>query len=262
MKKSGREYSVLEVLEGMKQKIFSEREQNFREEWLPVGKHSGCLEFPQKMKGSLSAGEVDLPATIRTAVENGRTFGNGWKPEAGDLRLKRFRRKKQVSILFLVDASRSQGAMERLSFAKSAVLSILGQAYSSRDRVGMVVFGNRKAELVLPLTKSVDFAAGRMKALKARGNTPLAMGIRKSISVLELEKRKKPEETGILVILTDGKANFDTQEGRPWDLALKACGELKQKRVPVLVIDTENSVFGMGMARQIADCAGADYVKI
>ncbi|WP_256443732.1 hypothetical protein [Blautia sp. MSJ-36] len=31
---------------------------------------------------------------------------------------------------------------------------------------------------------------------------------RKAIEVLETEKRKNPEEPGILVILTDGKANL------------------------------------------------------
>lgn len=68
-----------------------------------------------------------------------------------------------------------------------------------------------------------------MEELKARGNTPLAMGIRKALKVLEAEKRKNPEETGILVMLTDGKANFDTREGKPWSLALKAAEELKRK---------------------------------
>lgn len=101
-----------------------------------------------------------------------------------------------------------------------------------------------------------------MEELKARGNTPLAMGIRKALKVLEAEKRKNPEETGILVMLTDGKANFDTQEGKPWFLALKAAEELKRKGVPVLVIDTENSVFGMGLARQLSDAAGGKYVKL
>ena len=76
------------------------------------------------------------------------------------------------------------------------------------------------------------------------------------------EKRKNPEETGILVMLTDGKANFDTREGKPWSLALKAAEELKRKGVPVLVIDTENSVFGMGLARQLSDAAGGKYVKL
>ena len=246
----------------MKQEIFLKREQQSRKEWLPGGKHSGSLVIPSGQEEILRAGEVDLPASVRAALESGRIRGEDREIRACDLRLKRFRRKNKVSILFLVDASRSQGAKERLSFAKSAVLSILRRAYSDRDRAGMVVFGNRKAELILPFTGSVDFAARPMEELKARGNTPLAMGIRKALKVLEAEKRKNSEETGILVMLTDGKANFDTREGKPWSLALKAAEELKRKGVPVLVIDTENSVFGMGLARQLSDAAGGKYVKL
>ena len=85
----------------------------------------------------------------------------------------------------------------------------------------MVVFGNRKAELILPFTGSVDFAARPMEELKARGNTPLAMGIRKALKVLEAEKRKNPEETGILVLLTDGKANLTPGRESPGLLPLR-----------------------------------------
>lgn len=264
MKQSGRECSVLEVLEGMKQEIFSRREHKAGKEWLPYGKHSGSLEIPDGRRVP-EGSQVDLCATIRSVVESGRPVREeqgGLLLSPRDLRLKRFRRKKQVCILFLVDASRSQGSMERLSFAKSAVLAVLEQAYSDRDRVGMVVFGNRKAEVVLSFTKSVDFAAGRMEKLKAKGNTPLAMGIRKSVEILEAEKRKSPDETVILVMLTDGKSNFDTRDGKPVELVLSAARDLRKKEIPVLVIDTENSVFGMGLARRIADASGAEYVKL
>ena len=119
----------------MKQEIFLKREQQSRKEWLPGGKHSGSLAIPSGQEEILRAGEVDLPASVRAALESGRIGGEDREIRACDLRLKRFRRKNKVSVLFLVDASRSQGAKERLSFAKSAVLSILRRAYSDRDRV-------------------------------------------------------------------------------------------------------------------------------
>lgn len=36
-----------------------------------------------------------------------------------DLRMKRYRNKKHSTVLFVVDASRSQGANKRLAFAKA-----------------------------------------------------------------------------------------------------------------------------------------------
>lgn len=94
----------------MKQEIFLKREQQSRKEWLPGGKHSGSLVIPSGQEEILRAGEVDLPASVRAALESGRIRGEDREIRACDLRLKRFRRKNKVSILFLVDASRSQGA--------------------------------------------------------------------------------------------------------------------------------------------------------
>lgn len=54
----------------------------------------------------------------------------------------------------MVDASRSQGAKECLAFAKGSVMAILEQAYAKRDKVGMILFGDKKAELVLPIQKA------------------------------------------------------------------------------------------------------------
>lgn len=94
----------------MKQEIFLKREQQSRKEWLPGGKHSGSLAIPSGQEEILRAGEVDLPASVRAALESGRIGGEDREIRACDLRLKRFRRKNKVSVLFLVDASRSQGA--------------------------------------------------------------------------------------------------------------------------------------------------------
>ena len=95
-----------------------------------------------------------------------------------DLRMKRYRNKKHSTVLFVVDASRSQGANKRLAFAKSAVMAMLEKAYCDRDRVGLILFGDKHATVKLPFTKSVDVAAENMRELKAKGNTPLAMGLR------------------------------------------------------------------------------------
>lgn len=176
----------------MKQEIFLKREQQSRKEWLPGGKHSGSLVISSGQEEILRAGEVDLPASVRAALESGRIRGEDREIRACDLRLKRFRRKNKVSILFLVEPVVPRVQREAFFCEKCGCFPILRRAYSDRDRAGMVVFGNRKAELILPFTRSVDFAARPMEELKARGNTPLAMGIRKALKVLEAEKRKNP----------------------------------------------------------------------
>ena len=141
-------------------------------------------------------------------------------------------------------------------------MAMLSKAYSDSDRVGMVVFGDKKAQQILPFTKSVDFAAAKMTELKAKGNTPLSMGIRLAVNTMENDRRKYPEDMHIIVLLTDGKSNYDILAGKNTKLVVNAAEQVKKSKIPMLVIDTEKSIFGMGLAKQIADKADAYYVSL
>lgn len=250
------------------------------------GKHSGSKGLPVEGLSGVHSADIDLAATIRANAgyfkENAAEMvqrnaekdmvnvsAGASRIRAGsmdhpllEIRLKQYREKHQTSILFVVDASRSQGSHERLAFVKGAVLAILQQAYTKRDKVGVIVFGNRQAQVALPFTKSVDFAAKQMEQLTAKGNTPLAQGIRLAVTTMEQEIRKYPENLHLLVFLTDGKCNYDTQKGQPLKLVMEAAGELKEKHLQVLVVDTESSVFGMGLAKKIAAAADGEYVEM
>lgn len=242
------------------------------------GKHSGSKRLPTEGLSGVHSTDIDLAATIRANAgyfkENAekdivnvsagasRIRAGSMDQPLSEIRLKRYREKHQTSILFVVDASRSQGSHERLAFVKGAVLAILQQAYTKRDKVGVIVFGDRLAQVALPFTKSVDFAAKQMEQLTAKGNTPLAQGIRLAVTTMEQDVRKYPENLHLMVLLTDGKCNYDTQKGQPLKLVMEAAGELKKKHLQVLVVDTESSVFGMGLAKKIAAVADGEYVEM
>ncbi|MGL5861256.1 MAG: VWA domain-containing protein, partial [Phycicoccus sp.] len=99
---------------------------------------------------------VIRPEHLRTAVREGR--------EAN-------------LVLFCVDASGSMAAKKRMTAVKTAVLSLLLDAYRRRDKVGLVTFRGERAELALPPTHSVDIAAACLDELPAGGRTPLAEGL-------------------------------------------------------------------------------------
>ena len=61
-------------------------------------------------------------------------------------------------ILFVVDASWSMAASERMEATKGAILSLLKDAYQKRDSVGLITFQKDKARIILPPTNSVDLA--------------------------------------------------------------------------------------------------------
>ena len=78
---------------------------------------------------------------------------------------------------------------------KTAVLSLLMDAYQRRDKVGLVTFRGASAELALPPTSSVEVAARRLTDLPAGGRTPLAEGLLTARETLRLERIRDPRRT-------------------------------------------------------------------
>lgn len=249
------------------------------------GRHRGYT-----LSGRLSEDKLDVVATLRAAalhcgVDNtawktgGAACERGWDrdPQAGqacarqggnapraveirqsDLRYARLIFRERTRVLFVVDASRSQGARKRLAFAKGAILSLLRQIYYRRDYAGLVIFGDCRAQLALPFTRSVEYAAKRLQDLPAAGNTPLGMGLRKALEVAS--DAGEGAENVLLVVITDGKANYDEKEGNPFSLAMEAAGRIRELKIPAVLIDTERSAFNLGLAKKLAEKMGARYL--
>ena len=60
---------------------------------------------------------------------------------------------------------------------KGVVFKMLADAYQKRDRVGMMHLGGSRAEVLLPITRSIEFAQKKLAALPTGGKTPLAQGL-------------------------------------------------------------------------------------
>ncbi len=176
-----------------------------------------------------------------------------------DLHYKRPHPILHADILFVLDVSRSAGFEKRLSFVKSAVLALLTRAYQDRDRVGILTFGSGKTDFIMPFTRSTEKAAAVLDMQKAGGNTPLAMALRNASEIMRTEHEKSPQSLPLMVLLTDGKANFDEQ-GDPYKNALEAAGKAAALTFQSIVADTDTGVFSMGLAREIADRMGAFHV--
>ena len=94
-------------------------------------------------------------------------------------------------ILFVVDASWSMAASERMEATKGAIFSLLVDAYQRRDQVGLVVFQRDKARLVLPPTNSVELAQRALQELPVGGKTPLSDGLYLAWKVMEGARRRR-----------------------------------------------------------------------
>jgi magnesium chelatase subunit D len=106
-----------------------------------------------------------------------------------DFRVGRFEQRSQSTTIFVVDASGSS-AFNRLAEAKGAVELLLADCYVRRDRVALLAFRGRGAELLLPPTRSLVRAKRSLAGLPGGGGTPLAAGIDAAAALADAVRRR------------------------------------------------------------------------
>ncbi|MCJ2105486.1 VWA domain-containing protein [Methylobacterium sp. E-041] len=219
--------------------------------------------------GDPRRGRLALLATLRAAApwqalrrseaEAGDARAILVRPE--DFRITRFRQRTESTTIFAVDASGS-AAIERLAEAKGAVELLLAEAYVRRDRVALVAFRGRAAELVLPPTRSLVRAKRELAELPGGGGTPLAAGLDAAADVALAVRRGGG--TPVVVLLTDGRANVDRAgaPGRPRaaEDALAAARRFRAAAFSAILIDTAPRP--QDSARALAEAMGARYLPL
>lgn len=178
-----------------------------------------------------------------------------------DFRIARYKQRTETTTLFLVDASGSS-ALHRLAEAKGAVELLLADCYVRRDRVALIAFRGRGAELLLPPTRSLVRTKRSLADLPGGGGTPLAAGIALGLAVADGVRRRGG--TPILVLLTDGRANVarDGSGGRAQagEDALACARAARVLGISALVVDT--SPRPEPKARELAGAMGAVYLPL
>ncbi|MFJ2301875.1 putative cobaltochelatase [Streptomyces sp. NPDC087787] len=214
----------------------------------------------RRPRGSLT--KLHLAATVQAAAPHQRSRGRsgpGLVVRRDDLRQATREGREGNLVLFVVDASGSMAARQRMSAVKGAVLSLLLDAYQRRDKVGLVTFRGREAQVALPPTSSVDAAAVRLESLPTGGRTPLAAGLLKAHEVLRIERLRDPARRALVVVLTDGRA---TGGPEPVALAGRAARLFAAEGTASVVVDCESGPVRLGLAGQLASGLGGTAVTL
>ncbi|WP_435826047.1 magnesium chelatase subunit D family protein [Micromonospora taraxaci] len=197
-------------------------------------------------------GALHLPATARAAAPHQASRGR----LTGPLRLRPDDVREAVRegregnlVLFVVDASGSMGARQRMTAVKDAVLALLTDAYQRRDKVAVIAFRGADARTVLPATSSVLAASTRLTELPTGGRTPLAEGLLAAADLLRVERLRDPLRRPLVLVVTDGRATAGT---RPLDRAAGAAAVLAATGAPCVVVDCETGPVRLNLARRLA----------
>jgi magnesium chelatase subunit D len=214
----------------------------------------------RRPQGALT--KLHLAATVQAAAPHQRArgrSGRGLVVRRDDLRQATREGREGNLVLFVVDASGSMAARQRMSAVKGAVLSLLLDAYQRRDKVGLVTFRGTTGEVALPPTSSVDAAAARLETLPTGGRTPLAAGLLRAHEVLRVERLRDPARRALVVVVTDGRA---TGGPEPVALAGRAARLFAAEGVASVVVDCESGPVRLGLAGQLAGELGGTAVTL
>lgn len=217
-----------------------------------TGSTVGATDVPGEGHGT------HLFATVLASVGNQRRPG---RPQLGPDDVRRAVREGREGnlVIFVVDASGSMAARDRMAAVGGATMSLLRDAYQRRDKVAVITFRGRQADLLLPPTSSVYIAGRRLARFDTGGRTPLAQGLLAARDVVVREKARDRARRPLVVVLTDGRA---TGGPDPLGRARTAAGLLVAEGAAAVVVDCETSYVRLGLAEELARQLDAPAVRL
>ena len=201
---------------------------------------------------------VHIFATLLAAAGRQREPGRP-RPAPDDVRRAVREGREGNLVIFVVDASGSMAARDRMAAVSGATLSLLRDAYQRRDKVAVITFRQQDAQLLLPPTSSVHIASRRLARFDTGGKTPLAQGLLAARDVVVREKARDRARRSLVVVLTDGRA---TGGPDPLGRVRTAAARLVAEGTAAVVVDCETSHVRLGLAEQLAGHLGAPSVQL
>ncbi|CDO30435.1 magnesium chelatase subunit D family protein [Mycolicibacterium porcinum] len=190
----------------------------------------------------------------------GRQQGAGVpRPRPEDIRRAVREGREGNLVIFVVDASGSMAARDRMSAVTGATLSLLRDAYQRRDKVAVITFRQQDARVLLPPTTSVHIASRRLSRFDTGGKTPLAQGLLAARDLVIREKARDRARRSLVVVLTDGRA---TGGPDPLGRTRQAAAALVAEGAASVVVDCETSFVRLGLAGQLAEQLGSPAVRL
>jgi magnesium chelatase subunit D len=168
-------------------------------------------------------------------------------------------------------------ALNRIGQAKGALGQLLRRSYVNRDRVSLISFRGRDAEVLLAPSTSISRARRLLDEMSVGGGSPLASGLARALEVARRAKDAGARQIR-LVVFTDGRANVPlvdegaassnvrrvaaARKSRIADEIRRLGASLREACADSLVIDTQARFTSGGEGEFLSDALGARYLRL
>lgn len=183
-----------------------------------------------------------LPSIIAGLVSRGKTEGKPKiKLKPSDLKIWIRQGRNSVTLVLIVDASFS--TYHFLPAVSRALSIVYRDAYRNRDRLGVIAFQKKSAQIMNHPTNNLRVALGSLASLASSGYTPLADGLRKALQVFKQENRRSPNFIPFAILLSDcfpeplTHKYADLLEEPVYLEAMKVAKDFRRERIPIVVIN-------------------------
>ncbi len=146
--------------------------------------------------------DVDLVATIRSALANGRK-----QIRRDDIRVRVRKMRLPRLTVIMLDASGSMIAMKRIAIAKGVAKRLIENSYVKRDFLSLMIFRGKSAEILVPPTRNYSKVMSALNGIKVGGRTPLSSALLILLQLSRAFRLKNRNSVVRAILITDGKAN-------------------------------------------------------
>lgn len=183
--------------------------------------------------------DLDLKKTVKSAIRKKHT-----KIQKEDLKVFSREAKGKIEIIYALDASGSMTG-KKIEQCKKAAVALAYKAIGEKDKVGLIVFGEKIENVVYPTSDFMSLIYEITK-IRAKKQTDIAQTLQKSIEVFS----NTPSSTKHLILISDG---LPTVGEKPEEETINAVSQIASSGITISVIGIALDKKGLELSQKISD---------
>lgn len=192
--------------------------------------------------------DLDLEKTVKQAIRKKHK-----KIQKEDLKVFKREAKGKIEIVYALDASGSMTG-KKIEQCKKAAVALAYKAINEKDKVGLIVFGE-KIETVINPTSEFMSLIYEITKIKAKKQTNIADSLKKSLEIFS----SAHDSTKHLILITDG---LPTVGENPQEETINAVSQISSSGITISVVGIALDKKGLELSQKIANIGNGRLYSI